>query len=152
MTSQTEQTYRERILRVLVHIQTHLDEALCLEDLARLAHFSPYHFHRICHDDPEVTPPDKIRYDACIPVGNTFEATGHVGVQGIAGGEYAVYTHRGPYSQLGESYAKLCGQWLPASGREPGSTPCFEIYRNSPQNTPPDQLITDIYLPLQPRQ
>lgn len=32
---------------VLVHIQQHLDEALELNDLAGLAHFSPYHFHRV---------------------------------------------------------------------------------------------------------
>ena len=38
---------RKRILRVLVHIQTHLDENLALDDLARVAHFSPFHFHRV---------------------------------------------------------------------------------------------------------
>ncbi|MFH1417502.1 MAG: AraC family transcriptional regulator, partial [Planctomycetota bacterium] len=47
MKSQTEHDYRQRILRVLVHIQGRLDEAMSLEDLARIAHFSPYHFHRI---------------------------------------------------------------------------------------------------------
>ena len=47
MRSQTEETYRQRILRVLVHIQGHLDEALSLDELAQVAHFSPYHFHRI---------------------------------------------------------------------------------------------------------
>jgi len=39
--------YQERILRVLVHIQTHLDEALDLEELAGVACFSSFHFHRI---------------------------------------------------------------------------------------------------------
>jgi AraC family transcriptional regulator len=39
--------YKERILRVLRHIQEHLDEALDLEKLARVACFSSYHFHRI---------------------------------------------------------------------------------------------------------
>src|SRR5947208_7373309 len=43
----TQQTYRQRILRVQLHIQEHLDEDLSLEKLARLAHFSPFHFHRI---------------------------------------------------------------------------------------------------------
>src|SRR5262249_19708351 len=43
----TEQTYKQRILRVLVYIQEHLDEDLPLESLARVACFSPYHFHRI---------------------------------------------------------------------------------------------------------
>jgi AraC family transcriptional regulator len=39
--------YKERILRVLTYIQEHLDEALDLEELARVACFSSFHFHRI---------------------------------------------------------------------------------------------------------
>ena len=39
--------YRERILRVLTHIQERLDEALDLEELARVACFSSFHFHRV---------------------------------------------------------------------------------------------------------
>src|SRR5581483_703519 len=47
MRQNTERAYKERILRVLVYIQDHLDEAISLEELAALAHFSPHHFHRI---------------------------------------------------------------------------------------------------------
>ena len=39
--------YKERLLRVLVHIQEHLDEPLALEELARLACLAPYHFHHV---------------------------------------------------------------------------------------------------------
>src|SRR5271154_1011969 len=39
--------YKERLLRVLVHIQQHLDEPLVLEDLARMACLAPYHFHHV---------------------------------------------------------------------------------------------------------
>jgi AraC family transcriptional regulator len=39
--------YHERILRVLRHIQEHLDEALDLEELSRVACFSSFHFHRV---------------------------------------------------------------------------------------------------------
>jgi AraC family transcriptional regulator len=297
MRPDTRGSYSERILRVLLHIQTHLDETLSLDDLARLAFFSPYHFHRIfrgmvgesvmehirrlrleraahrlqqtddlvtliafdagyetheaftraframfgqspsgfretratarlstarsaihygsgidrfqtaegdftmdvrieqvqpmrvafirqigpyqqapatwgklmawagprgllgpdtlyigiSHDDPSVTPPDKLRYDACIPVGPDVQAEGEVGVQEIAGGEYALTTHHGPYMKLDKTYAELCGQWLPGSGREPGSGPCFEIYRNWQDMPPEDDLLTDVYLPLQPK-
>src|SRR5262249_24900612 len=47
MRDDTHTTYHERILRVLVHVQERLDEDLPLEDLARVACFSPYHFHRV---------------------------------------------------------------------------------------------------------
>jgi uncharacterized protein (TIGR03067 family) len=39
--------YQQRINRVIDHIKDHLAEPLPLEKLARLAHFSPFHFHRI---------------------------------------------------------------------------------------------------------
>jgi AraC family transcriptional regulator len=102
----------------------------------------------ICHDDPEVTPPDKIRYDACVTVDEAFVPEGDLGVQVIAGGEYATATHFGPYQKLGETYAQLFGQWLPRSGRELRSAPCFEVYLNDPQTTDPEDLLTDIYIPL----
>ncbi len=39
--------YISRINRVVDHIESHLDQELSLEELARIACFSPYHFHRI---------------------------------------------------------------------------------------------------------
>ncbi|MCP4250123.1 MAG: AraC family transcriptional regulator [bacterium] len=297
MRAQTHESYQERILRVLVHIQGHLDEALCLEELAGVAHFSPYHFHRVfagmvgegvkehvrrlrleraayrlkatdhpvtriafeagyethesftrafkarfakspsqfrevhrvlplpespsgvhfaadgqverfdpvsaggapmdveikkldakrvafirhvgpynevgatwqklcawagpkgllgpqsafvglCHDDPDVTPPDKIRYDACVAVGEGVTPEGEVGVQEIAGGDYAMTVHHGPYEKLGQTYAGMCGQWLPGSGREMRSAPSFELYLNSPMNTAREDLLTEVHVPL----
>jgi len=107
-------------------------------------------FIGICYDDPEVTAPEKLRYEACVTVDNDFEAQDDVGVQTIGGGEYAVATHIGPYSLLGQTYAKLLGQWLPRSGRELRSEPSLEFYLNAPESTDPEDLITDIYAPLEP--
>src|SRR3977135_2494903 len=39
--------YEKRMHRVLEHIDQHLDEALNLEMLAEVAHFSSFHFHRL---------------------------------------------------------------------------------------------------------
>jgi AraC family transcriptional regulator len=101
------------------------------------------------HDDPAITPPDKIRYDACITVPGHVQAEGEVGVQEIAGGEYAKAVHTGPYERLIETYAMICGQWGPASGRDFRGAPSFEIYRNNLQTTAPEQLVTDVYVPLE---
>jgi AraC family transcriptional regulator len=106
-------------------------------------------FIGICHDDPEVTPSTKIRYDACVSVDEGFVAGGEIGVQVIPGGDYAMTTHFGPYQKLGETYGRLLGQWLPRSGRELRSTPCLEVYLNDPQSTAPGDLLTDIYAPLE---
>jgi len=106
----------------------------------------------ICHDDPEITPPDRVRYDAAVTVSADAAPAGEIGIQDVGPGEYAVATHVGPYSGLGESYARVCGEWLPQSGRELASAPAVEFYQNSPMNTPPDQLRTEIWLPLAPRE
>jgi AraC family transcriptional regulator len=47
MKPSTGNDYRERILRTLLHIQRHLDDDLSLADLASVAAFSRFHFHRI---------------------------------------------------------------------------------------------------------
>ena len=107
-------------------------------------------FIGVCHDDPAVTPPRKVRYDACVTVDQHFQPDGEAGVQVIPGGVYAVLTHFGPYSKLGSSYVKLLGDWLPRSGRILRLSPCFEIYFNSPENTDPEDLVTDICAPLEP--
>lgn len=43
----TEQKYRDRVASVVAHIVAHPLAEHRLEDLAKLAHFSPYHFHRV---------------------------------------------------------------------------------------------------------
>ena len=40
-------TYALRIQRVVDYLAEHLDEVLDLETLSRVAHLSPYHFHRV---------------------------------------------------------------------------------------------------------
>jgi len=42
------------------------------------------------------------------------------------------------------------GQWLPANNWEPGQGPCIERYLNNPQQTAPEDLLTDIHVPLRP--
>jgi AraC family transcriptional regulator len=102
----------------------------------------------LCHDDPDVTPADKLRCDCCVSVPDSFQPAGEIGVQTVEGGEYAILTHVGPYNSLGDSYRWLFGSWLPASGREPRSIPTFEVYKNDCRTTPPEKLITEIHLGL----
>jgi AraC family transcriptional regulator len=44
---QTEQSYRQRVGRVVAHIAAQPPDEHSLEQLASLAHFSPFHFHRV---------------------------------------------------------------------------------------------------------
>ncbi len=102
----------------------------------------------LCHDDPEVIPAERLRYDACLAISLQFQASGDIGVQETPGGEYAVATHRGPYEKLSETYGAIMGRWMPANHREPGAGPCIEFYRNNPVDTRPEDLVTDVCVPL----
>ncbi len=44
--NKNRQQYARRLTRVLDYISHHLDEELTVEHLSRVAHFSPFHFHR----------------------------------------------------------------------------------------------------------
>ncbi len=102
----------------------------------------------IYHDDPDVTPADKLRADCCITVGDDVSADGEVQIQTLTPGECAVLTHVGPYSELEASYRWFFGEWLMTSGRETSDTPPFEIYINDPSCTPESELVTEICLSL----
>lgn len=105
-------------------------------------------FFGLCYDDPQITEASKIRYDACISIDSSFKIPEGLETMTVPGGDYGVHRHVGSYAGLKDKYAWLYGTWLPSSGREPKKAPPLEIYRNSPTNTPEDQLITDICIPL----
>jgi AraC family transcriptional regulator len=102
----------------------------------------------VVHDDPDVTPPEKLRYDAAVAVSRPIEPQGEFGVMELAGGRYAVTTHRGPYESLSQTYQRLYGTWLPRNCHEVRDVPAFEEYLNSPQNTKPEDLLTKIWVPI----
>jgi AraC family transcriptional regulator len=105
----------------------------------------------IFYNDPSTTPVDQLRSHACVTVPETLTvAPDGCELLTLDGGEFAIGIHRGPYQRLHESYSWLFGQWLPSSGREPADRPCHEIYVNNPRETPPEQLVTHICLPLAP--
>lgn len=101
------------------------------------------------HDDPAITPPDKIRYDACLTVPDTFSGTPELPVTVIGERDYATAVVKGPYSLLAPAYAWVCGVWGPDSGREFAGAPSMEFYLNDPRNTAPEELLTEICIPLE---
>jgi len=103
----------------------------------------------LSYDDPEVTPADKLRYDAAIVVDENVQPEGEIGVQTVAAGDFATITHHGRYEKLSETYALLFGRWVPEHRRELVGGPSLEFYRNSPFDTAPEKLRTDIYVRLE---
>jgi AraC family transcriptional regulator len=102
----------------------------------------------VYHDDPETTPPDALRSDAAVSVPKQAEMPKGLTEVRLPAGRYACATHIGPYTGLGDAWARFMGEWLPASGNRAGQGLGYEIYRNNPTNTAPGALRTELYLPL----
>lgn len=102
----------------------------------------------LCFDDPAVTPPEKIRYDACVTIPDTLKPDAGIGTQDVPSGDYAVALHIGPHEKEHETYAAMC-RWIASTGREIKHAPSVEIYLNDPDVTPPDQLRIEIRIPLE---
>jgi AraC family transcriptional regulator len=47
LSARNRERYRHRLAPVVDYVRENLDEALTVEELARVVHFSPYHFHRL---------------------------------------------------------------------------------------------------------
>lgn len=81
----------------------------------------------ISQDNPEVTAPDKCRYDACIEVDASFQPQGEVGVEMVPGGRYACAKFAGTPSEIHTAWGELC-QWLPDSGYQADDRLAIEVY------------------------
>jgi len=106
----------------------------------------------VYYDDPGVVAESELRSKAGVllprPVLGSVTLTPPVSVAHVRGGEYAVLRHKGPYSDMRAAYEWLYGTWLVQSGREAADAPAFEEYLNSPKETAPAELLTEICLPL----
>lgn len=99
-------------------------------------------------DDPATVPEDKLRYDACLALGVT-SAPEPFRVIRLPAGEYACLRHFGSYDGLEAATQYVVGEWLVSSGREPADFPIIHHAHNDPDQTPVDDLVTDILMPLQ---
>ena len=99
-------------------------------------------------DDPTSVPESELRSQAAVAVTDPILVDAPLLTTHIRSGDYAVLKYKGPYGDMRAAYDWLFGQWLPASGREAADAPVFEEYLNSPRDTPPTELRTNIYLPL----
>jgi len=101
------------------------------------------------YDDPAITPVEALTSDAGVLVSPEFITDDpSVHVVEVPAGRYAVATHLGPYSGLGEAWGKFHGQWFPSSGHEFGEGAPFELYLNDCDQVPPEEVRTELWIPI----
>ncbi|MEP6859772.1 MAG: AraC family transcriptional regulator [Deltaproteobacteria bacterium] len=102
----------------------------------------------IYHDDPEAVPAAELRSDAGLVVPATATVPAGLDTTTIPAGRYAKAIHKGPYERLGDTWAQLMGVWIPQHEERIAPTVSFEVYRNTPMDAKPDDLVTELYVPL----
>ena len=100
----------------------------------------------VYHDDPDSTPPDRLRSDAAIAVAEGVALTAGLTERHVPGGRYARTLHVGPYEQLGNAWGRFKREGLEAHRRRDGAS--YEVYLNDPMQTPKEELQTELYIPI----
>ena len=105
----------------------------------------------LCHDDPKLTNEENIRYDAAVAWGKEeIESLSSYGFDSkeVMGGKYAKVLYKGSYSQA-EKYWYGLYAWLVENKYEFRDQPAFEKYLNLPTEVSEDELLTEIYIPIE---
>ncbi len=114
----------------------------------RLLRFPETKVLAIYHDNPDVTPVDKLRADACVTVPEGTKTKRDIGTMNVPGGLFAVaYVEIDP-TQYGEAWDRLIGEWMPQSGYQPDERMCYEMYLNDPGKHPEKKHIVEICEPI----
>ncbi|WP_263832412.1 AraC family transcriptional regulator [Sulfurospirillum oryzae] len=102
----------------------------------------------IGYDDPTITAPEKIRYEACLSFEKTYENLPEGLSQNlIEGGRFASLLHKGSYNNMYDSWMKLYS-WVTEQGLELRENNLFEKYLNDPTYTSEALLETELFLPI----
>lgn len=104
-------------------------------------------------DNPEITPPERCRFDCCLtlPKGSAREKPAHeseIRIQEIGGGTWAFCRFETAPQGIKPAWESAF-RWLVENGYECRPLPCAEIYLNDARFHPEGTWIIDIAIPLQ---
>jgi AraC family transcriptional regulator len=104
-------------------------------------------------DNPRITAPELVRYDACVPLVMGLEEDEEAGIrrQVFRGGTYAVHTHVGPIEAAGELFSDLYHKEIPARGLTlDEDRPFLAVYLTDPTVTREPHRRTELCVPVVP--
>lgn len=101
----------------------------------------------VYHGDPRGAPAEVLRSDAALVVPEGVAIPAPLEEKQLPAGRFAHVTHEGPYDGLADTWKKL-EAWVLANGHTPTKGTSHEVYRNTPMTARPEELRTDIYLPI----
>lgn len=107
----------------------------------------------LCHEITfeEVEKADKEEnadIEVAVPVAGVIEYLDNEEIQlyELPGGKMAKIIHKGPYEECVPTYEKLYS-WIAEQGKTIVG-PVREVYFNDPREVPPEEILTEIYAPI----
>ncbi len=97
----------------------------------------------VYYNSPGEVPEEELLWEVRIPVAEGAEDEG---IKTREAREVAATVHSGSYHEIGASYDAL-RRWIEAQGYQIAG-PAEEIYLNNPQEVPPEELLTEVRLPV----
>lgn len=98
----------------------------------------------VYYDDPAAIAAKDLRSHAGIALPDGVAVPEGLEEIHLPAGRVAALRFRGHYSGIKAGYDYLFGPWLAQSGETPRHAPAMEIYLNTPMDTAPENLLTDI--------
>lgn len=84
--------------------------------------------------------------EAVVPVAGPVRASGEIRAYELPGGRMARIMHQGPYEEAERSYRRVI-DWITKKGLQVKG-PIREVYHNNPQKVRPDEILTEILVPV----
>lgn len=103
------------------------------------------------HDDPRSVGERSLRYDAGLSVEASTPIPRGASVATWPGGAYAVFTHRGPFTQIAPAFHAIFRDWVAPGRLLLRDAPCLEIYVRHAATTPEPELLTELWMPVAKR-
>jgi len=98
------------------------------------------------YDNPEEVQAHKLRSEVGFPFKGEAKPESNIKIKEVPAQEVLYAIHKGPYREVGPSYAALF-QYAREKGYIPLGCP-MEIYLNDPAKVPENELLTEIQLPV----
>ena len=86
------------------------------------------------------------RVEICWPVSGPAEGSGNIRRYNLPGGRMVHAVHRGPYETCEPTYLAVFS-WMKEQGLSVRG-PIREIYPNDPMEVPPEEILTEIFIPV----
>lgn len=106
--------------------------------------------HGVYYNSPQEVPEEALDWELRLPIFGPFphqKANERgIGVSRADSEQVAATIHKGPYDQVGKTYQVL-GLWTAKNGYHVCG-PAEEVYLNDPRETAPEDLLTEVRLPV----